>query len=208
MRKTILLLLLFILDFAAGYPKSKPMKIEIEKIKAPGKETIILMALAIIEEKLPSLAILPEDYAITVWANEKEVKVKFKRLIRYKQKDVYYRYDLSVEVLSKKISPFDDWGVRTNFFVPNRAQKETIAYLKNLMGLPIPGMENVIYEDEKDYYITLYSKGGHSTYIINKETGEHLEPLNITYAAMPPTVHPLVTDLFPSSEQPTWEEIQ
>lgn len=168
------------------------------------------MAWTIIEEKLPSHEMPPEDYAITVWANEKEVEVRFERLIRYKQEGIHYRYDLSVAVFSKKISPFDDWGIRANFFVPNPAQKETIAYLTKLMDLPIRGKENEIYEDEKNYYVTFYSKGGHSMHIINKETGERLEPLDITYAAMPPTVHSLVTDLFPLSDQPTptWEEIK
>src|SRR5690606_17345469 len=122
-------------------------KTEIEKIKSQGKEAIIQMAFAILEEKLPSLEVLPEDYEITVWANQKEVLVKFRKLIRYQQKDTYYRHDLSVEIISERIEPFDLWGSQTNFFVPTQEQKKTIAYLTKQMNLPVRNKRNEIYED-------------------------------------------------------------
>lgn len=210
MKKTFLLLMLFTHTFFAGFSQHQTMKTAIEQIICQRKATIIQMAFVIIEEKLPSLVILPEDYEISVWTNGKEVEVRFKRLIRYKQEGIDYRYDLSVEVLNKQISPFDTWGARTNFFVPNQAQKETIAYLTKLMDLPVPGMENEIYEDEEDYHVTFYSKGGHSTYIINKETGEQLAPLDITYVAEPPATNDdlFAPDTLLLDDQPTWEEIE
>lgn len=196
-------------NFSVGFPQHQTMKTTIAEIVSQGKEAIVQMAFATIEEKMPSLIILPEAYEITVWSNEKEVEVRLKRRIRYKQENVHHTYDLSVEVLSKKIAPFDTWGVNANFFVPNQLQKETIAYLTRLMDLPIPGMVNEIYEDEENYYVTFYSKGGHSIHIINKETGERLQPLDITYAVMPP---PVSDDLFApdslSSDRPTWKEIR
>lgn len=185
------------------------MKASIHQIVSQGKEAIIQMALAIIEEKLPTHEIPPEDYAITVWTNGKEVEVRFYRLIRYKQKGTHHRYDIAVAVLTKRIYPFDDWGERADFFVPTPAQQETIDYLTKLMGLPVRGMENEIYEDEENYYVTFYSKGGHSTHIINKETGERLQPLDITYAILPPnTDDGFIPDLFHSDDQPIWEEIK
>src|SRR5690606_31026420 len=116
MKRTFLLLMLFTHTFFAGVSQHQTMKTAIEQIICQRKATIIQMALVSIEEKLTSLVILPEDYEISVWTNGKEVEVRFKRLIRYKQEGIDYRYDLAVEVLNKQISPFDTWGARTNFF--------------------------------------------------------------------------------------------
>lgn len=203
------LLFLFTL-FSMGYSQHQDRQTAIDQITSQGKEAIVHMAHDIIEEKIPSLVIQPEDYEITVWGNEKEVEVRFKRLIRYKQKDVHYRYDLTVAIQSRKIAPFDGWGYAANFFIPNQSQKETIVYLTKLMDLPVLGMENEIYEDEENYYVTFYSKGGHSTHTINKKTGERLQPLDITYIVLPPDVSdPLAPDLFPSNDDRSiWEEIK
>lgn len=201
-----LLLLLFSCHFSLGYSQYRDMQTAIDQITSQGKEAIVQRAYFIIEEQMPSLVIRPEDYEITVWANEVEVEVRFKRLVRYVQKDTHYRYDLTVAILSKKIAPFDFGGAQANFFIPDQSQKETIAYLTNLMGLPVRGVENEIYEDEENYHITFYSKGGHTTHIIDKKTGERLEPLDITYMVFP-SDDALVPDLFPSDDQDNWREI-
>ena len=207
LKNTPLLLFLFTFKFSVSHSQHQDMQTTIDKITSQGKETIVNMANAIIEEKMPSLIIRPEDYEITVWFNEIEVEVRFKRLIKYKQKDVHYRYDLTVEIGRKKIDPFDVWGNNANFFIPNQHQKETIDYLTKLMGLPARRMENEIYEDEENYHVTFYSKGGHSTHIINKKTGERLQPLDITYTVLPPN-DTVASDLFSSNDQNIWKEIK
>lgn len=207
LKNTPLLLFLFTFKFSVSHSQHQDMQTAIDKITSQGKETIVIMANAIIEEKMPSLIIRPEDYEITVWFNEIEVEVRFKRLIKYKQKDVHYRYDLTVEIVRKKIDPFDVWGNNANFFIPNQHQKETIDYLTKLMGLPARRMENEIYEDEENYHVTFYSKGGHSTHIINKKTGERLQPLDITYTVLPPN-DTVASDLLSSDDQNIWKEIK
>lgn len=207
LKNTPLLLFLFTFKFSVSHSQHQDMQTAIDKITSQGKETIVIMANAIIEEKMPSLIIRPEDYEITVWSNEVEVEVRFKRLIKYKQKDVHYRYDLTVEIVRKKIDPFDVWGNNANFFIPNQHQKETIDYLTKLMGLPARRMENEIYEDEENYHVTFYSKGGHSTHIINKKTGERLQPLDITYTVLPPN-DTVASDLLSSDDQNIWKEIK
>lgn len=203
-----LLLLIFSCHLSIGDSQHLDMKTAVDQITSQGKEAIVQMAYAIMEEQMPSLAIVPEDYEVTVWATEAEVEVRFKRLVRYMQKDTHYQYDLTVSIVSKRIAPFDLWGADANFFIPDQRQKETIAYLTNLMGLPVRGVDNEIYEDEENYHVTFYSKGGHTTHIINKKTGERLQPLDITYMVFPPG-DTLVPDLFPSDHphQDNWKEI-
>ena len=59
------------------------MRNEITRIKAFGKNAIIEIAIDIIEKKYPALILYLNDFEITIWANKKEILVRFKRLIKY-----------------------------------------------------------------------------------------------------------------------------
>lgn len=155
---------------------------EIENIKAKGKEAIVEMAFDILKERKPELEVLPVDYEITAWSSETEVIVKFRRLIRYSSADKHCTHDLSVEILSKTIAPFDIWSYNDDFFVPTKEQKETINYLKELIGLPYPHMDNVVGENDEYYTVSCTSKTAFSHHYINKKTGQRLHPLEGTYA--------------------------
>lgn len=185
MKKEILLILLFILNTTGGFSQKEPMETDIEEIKAKGREAIVQMAFDQIKEKKPEWEILPQDYEITVWANKKEVIVKFRRLIRYVPKGKHYTYNFSIVIFSKEAPFFNTW-YKNNFFVPTQEQKDTIAYLTELIGLPYQHMDNSISEDEENYYVSMTSKTAFSHHIINKKTGERLEPLEGTYAVLPP----------------------
>lgn len=141
MKKEILLILLFILNTTGGFSQKEPMETDIEEIKAKGREAIVQMAFDQIKEKKPEWEILPQDYEITVWANKKEVIVKFRRLIRYVPKGKHYTYNFSIVIFSKEAPFFNTW-YKNNFFVPTQEQKDTIAYLTELIGLPYQHMDN------------------------------------------------------------------
>ncbi len=161
------------------------MRNRIENIKAKGKEAIVEMALAILSKKKPELEVLPVDYEITAWSCETDIVVKFRRLIRYSSADKHYTYDLSVEVLSTKITPFDNRSYSDNFFVPTKEQKETINFLKALVGLPYPNMDNVVGENDEYYIANCTSKTAFSHHYINKRTRQRLQPLKGTFAVFP-----------------------
>lgn len=194
MKYKFLLFLLFILNISAGFSQERGMEDEIEKIKAKGKEAIVQIAFDIIKQKKPALEILPEDYEITAWADRKEVIVKFRRLIRYVPKNTHYEYDLSVEIITKMVSPFDVWHYKADFFIPTQEQRETIAYLKDLIGLPYRYMNNNISEDDEYYIVSCTSETAFSHQYINKKTGEQLAPLEGTYAVLPHDFGPTLND--------------
>ena len=173
---------------------------KIDSIKSQGKGTIIAMAYDLLAAKQPALKIDPNDYEVTVWANSTEIQVRFRRLIRYVSKDQWAEYDITVNLIRNEILPFDDWFRKDKFFEPDDAQQQVIAYLKELLNLPYPHMENNISEDEENYYVDLTSKTAFSHQIISKATGERLAPLEGTYAVMPDTIPPSYVEADPMVE--------
>lgn len=179
------------------------MENDIDKLVARGKPALIQMAWKLVMDKQLEFHISPEDYEPSVWVNKHEVQVKFRRLIRYIPASTHLEYDISVALVSKKISPFDDWFYRNNFFVPDKEQRQTISYLKELLGLPYSYMNHDISEDDENYYVNTNSKTAFCHYIVNKKSGKPLEPLQGTYAVLP--------QLFPEcdiDEENQWVELK
>lgn len=180
------------------------MERDIDKLMSKGKQALVQMAWGLLLDKQKEYQIFPEDYEATIWTNQQEVKVKFRRLIRYIPESKYCEYDISVGLLSKSISPFDDWYYQNNFFVPDKEQQAVINRLKQLLHLPYPLMNNEISEDDENYYVNINSKTAFCHYIVNKKTGEPSEPLEGTYAVLP--------QLFPNDydvdQENQWIEIK
>ncbi|UII34633.1 hypothetical protein LVD17_12525 [Fulvivirga ulvae] len=164
---------------------SETMQEDINKLVSMGKQALIQMAWDLIMDKQLDFRIFPEDYEASVWVNSKDVQVKFRRLMRYIPESSYLEYDISVALLGKKVSPFDDWFYQNNFFVPDKEQQQTISYLKKLLGLPYSYMNHEISEDDENYYVNTNSETAFRHYIVNKKSGEPSEPLEGTYVVLP-----------------------
>ena len=145
-----------------------------KKIKALGKSKIIELAFNLIESKFPGLKIIPEDFEITVWANSKEVIVKFRRRVRYypmNKKEQDFTYDLSVNLISKEIDPIESWGI-DEFYIPTEDDLKNIKFVKESFGFPEQGFNISISEKEDSYYIGVTNKVAYGKYYIDKITGK------------------------------------
>lgn len=145
-----------------------------KKIKALGKSKIIELAFNLIESKFPGLKIIPEDFEITVWANSKEVIVKFRRRVRYypmNKKEQDFTYDLSVNLISKEIDPIESWGI-DEFYIPTEDDLKNIKFVKESYGFPQQGFNISIYENEDSYHISVTNEVAYGKYYIDKITGK------------------------------------
>ncbi|MBL6446682.1 hypothetical protein JMN32_10190 [Fulvivirga sp. 29W222] len=180
------------------------MEEDINSLLSKGRQVLIQMAWDLVSEKQNEFRILPEDYEASVWSNQQEVRVKFRRLIRYIPESRYLEYDISVCLMSRKVSPFDDWFYQNNFFVPDKEQRKAIIYLKGLLKLPFPFMNHEIYEDDDHYYVNTNNKTAFRHYIVNKKSGELSEPLEGTYLVLPE----LFSDDGEFGEESKWMEVK
>ena len=150
------------------------MKNKTKKIIALGKASIIETAYNIIEQKLLTIKIIPEDYEITVWANQKELIVKFRRRIRYypmnKEKSGF-DYDLSVNLINKEINPIDIWGIE-KFYIPTEEDIRNVKFVKESFGFPQQGFDINIHEEKDHYFISLDNEQAYGKYYIDKISGE------------------------------------
>lgn len=171
--KIVGFILLFVFNSSLAFSQ-KPMENSVEKLKSFGKDSLINLALiALMEKKLPE-EISPEDYEITVWANKTEVLVKFRRLIKFiplNHKEEDFEYNLVVNLLTHKVSPFDDWHHMNEFYNPSKEEKEKIKFVKKAYGLPHDGFENVIHEYEDSYKVSIDNDVAFGRYSIDKKTG-------------------------------------
>jgi hypothetical protein len=145
-----------------------------------------------IRSRFPDLEIKPEEFEITVWSNKKEVVVKYRRLIRYVVKDSNLYYDISVNIVSGEIAPFDGILYSGNFFIPTENQKKVIGYLKERLNLPLPNMDNEVSENDENYYVSATSNTAFIHLIVNKKTGRQTEPLQGTYHVAPKGISPSI----------------
>jgi len=65
-----------------------------------------------------------------------------------------------------------------------------IDYLKRLLNLPLPNMDHEVSENEENYYVSATSKTAFIHFIINKKTGQQMEPLRGTYLVTPNSITP------------------
>ena len=161
---------------------------KLDKIKYKGKTSIIQLAFHILESRKYPLSFTSSDFEISVWANKKEILVKFKRLIKYIPKNIEesdYIYDLSVNVITKELDPIDTWGP-DSFYIPSEQDAKNIEFVKKYFGLPIQGFENKVYEEEDMYCINTENEVAFGKYYIDKNTGEEaMPPMQGSYILKP-----------------------
>src|SRR5690606_7471283 len=204
--KIVGLILLFIFNSSSAFSQ-KPMENRVEKLKSFGKDSLINLALITLKEKKLPAEVSPEDYEITVWANKTEVLVKFKRLIKFipLNYDINdFEYNVIVNILSHKVSPFDDWFHMGEFYFPSKEEKEKIKFVKKAYGLPHKGFENVIYEHEDSFKISLDNKVAYGRYSIDKKSGVVTTEIQGSYMPEPPLKAPGIFDNGEAVEQPDY----
>ena len=201
--KIVGLILLFIFNSSSAFSQ-KPMENRVEKLKSFGKDSLINLALITLKEKKLTTKISPEDYEITVWANKTEVLVKFRRLIKFiplNHKIHDFEYNLTVNLITHKIFPFDDWHFMSEFYIPSKEEKEKIKFVKKAYGLPHKGFENAIYEHEDSFKISLDNKVAYGRYSIDKKSGVVTTEIQGSYMPEPPMNAPGVFDNGEALEQ-------
>lgn len=195
-------MLLLILNSLAFSQKS--MENRVETLKSFGKDSLINLALITLKEKKLPAEISPEDYEITVWANKTEVLVKFRRLIKFiplNHEIDDFEYNLVVNIITHKVSPFDDWFHMGEFYNPSKEEKEKIKFVKKAYGLPHNGFENVVHEYEDLYKISLDNEVAYGRYSIDKKTGAVSIEIQGSYLPAPPPSTPDISDNGQVSEQ-------
>lgn len=201
--KIIGFILLFVFNSSLAFSQ-KPMENNVEKLKSFGKDSLINLALIALKEKKLPVEIIPEDYEITVWANKTEIIVKFRRLIKFiplNHEISDFEYNLEVNLLTHKVSPFDDWHYMSEFYIPSKEEKEKIKFVKKAYGLPHKEFENVVYEDKDFYKIEIDNEVSFGRYSIDKKTGVVSTETQGSYESESPVNAPGVFDNGAALEQ-------
>lgn len=143
------------------------------------KEKIIERAISLLEEKQPALHLDYNDYEISVWKNSVTELVKFRRLFRIFSgidNDAFTRiFDITVNLSSNEILPFDQQLAKDNFHHLEEHEKEILSFVKANTNLPYAIKRNYQYEifDVDGYYdIYIRMNGSFTNYRLDKITGE------------------------------------
>ncbi|PTB97383.1 hypothetical protein C9994_03080 [Marivirga lumbricoides] len=174
------------------------METQIENIKSQGRDKVIEIAYNIINDKHPTIELLAEDYDISMWANSKDVVVKFRRQFKYyyPQKEGLHErtyrdliYDISVNLINQYVSPLDDCFLKERFYISSEEEKERIAFVKKHADIIITHncREYDIYEYEEHYDFYSRLNSSFINFKIDKITGENYDrnELNATPAVTP-----------------------
>lgn len=178
------ILLFLIFKTTLSFSQNQTMNNETKEIILQGKGAVIDYAFIIIKEKVPSLKINLEDYKVTVWANKKEVLVKFRRRIKYypKNKPDRIDYDFSVNIIAQET---DIWSI-DDFYVPTKQDLKNIEFVKKHAPLPSSDQFEIRISETKDQFqISCTNKVAFGKYFIDKQTGKELPSIQGSYTPMP-----------------------
>jgi len=183
-RKISYILLFLIVKTTFSFSQNQAMDNNITEIMALGKGAIIAYAFDVIEKKMPSLEINPQDFEIKVWANKTKALVKFRRLIKYypQNKKDGIDHDFTVDIITREN---DIWSI-DDFYVPTKQDLKNIKFVKEHFGLPSTNeFEISIYEGEDQFNINLDNKVAFGRYFIDKHTGKEHPGIQSSYIPMP-----------------------
>ena len=179
----------------AQYTKAYNM----EYLKSKNKKELIEIALEILKEKQPSITIDPDDFEGTAWGNSKEIIVKFRRYIRfiplYNDPEKRFSYDITVNLNTNEISPFDD-TFKSEFYIETDEDKKAIEFIKKNFDIFSSDFENTIYEGEEEYSVSRENQYSFGKYAVNKKTGEVKVEIQGSYEPMPKPNMPEDQDFF------------
>jgi len=181
----VLLIILILFNNTFCFSQNKIMDNATKEIMLQGKEAIITHAFDILEKNVATLKINLKDYEIKVWANKTNAFVKFKRRIQYKPlKSDHLEYNISVDIINKKVSPFENGGKDTSY-IPTKQEKEKIEFVKKNGGLAYKGFVCKIVEEIDKYWISITNKYSFSKFYIDKITGEKSPVMQGSYTVGP-----------------------
>ena len=185
MKKTILLLFFNVFLMNAQKPLAMTNR---EELGAKNKAELIQIGLKILKEKQPSLIINSDDFETTAWGNSKEILVKLRRYILFipLNSAPYQYYDITVNLITKQILPFES-GYNFTFYVPTEEDKKKLNFIKEKADLLNPSNSEItITENEDHYWVSKISKTYFSKFFINKKTGFKSGVIQNSYAIFRP----------------------
>ncbi len=184
----VLLIISILFNNTLCFSQHQTMDNTTKEIMLQGKEAIITYAFDILEKNVSTLKINSKEYEIKVWANKTNVIVKFKRRIHFIPIDSDYKYDISVDLINKKVSPFEDWFYNKKgktFFIPSEQEKEKIEFVKKHAGMPFSGFGFKIIEKQDNYWISETNKYSFRKFYLDKITGEISAVMEGSYSVGP-----------------------
>lgn len=169
---------------------------EIDRIT---KNAVIRIAKGILQKEQPSLTLNFDDYEITVLGDSKNTVVEFKRVIRYvplgTDPEKRFSYDITVDLNSTEISPFDD-TFKKEFYIETKKDKKSIEFVKKHFGGFSSDFYNTIHEGEEEYSVSRENQYSCGKYAVNKKTGEVKVEIQGSYEPMPKPNMPEDQDFF------------
>lgn len=166
------------------YDRDEKIKLfDTDETSQKTKKEIVNMAIVLLKKRQPSLQIDYDDYESTILGNSKKIVVEFRRIIRYIPLDIdlkaQYAYDITVNLNSGEILPFDDF-FKSGFYTETIEDKKALAFIKKNSGPFFSDFKNTIKEQKEDYFIVCQNKYSLEKYLLNKKTGERKTELKIT----------------------------
>ncbi|PXY47009.1 hypothetical protein [Flavobacterium hydrophilum] len=192
-----LILILNTISSLAQHTKAYNM----EHLKSKSKQELIEIALEILKEKQQSLIIDSDDFESTAWQNSKKILVKFRRYIRFipLNTDPYQYYDITVNLITKQVLPFDS-VFNFTFFIPTEEDKKKLDFIKSKTDFAKQSNSEItITENEDHYWISNSSKTSFSKFFINKKTGFKSGLLEGTYSV--PHIKPVLESTYDREEK-------
>ena len=137
------------------------------------RSEIIKIATSILKEKQPNIKINPIDFEIVILGNYKDIIVKYRRYIRFKNRNQKTVFDLAVNIITKEIFPFNT--SKNSFYTPSLADEKAIKIIQHTIPLKFnPDLEHTISENDNYFFITSISEKSIKKYFINKKNNERI----------------------------------
>ncbi|UXX78988.1 hypothetical protein N7E81_16665 [Reichenbachiella carrageenanivorans] len=178
----MLLLLQLTLSYGACYSQKTKMSKEVEEIIMLGKDSIVQLALALIDKKID-----PQNFSsIKIMSNEEQVYVSFMNPIKYLPIKSAFYFDLGVAILEQTItySPVfngvDETQAQIPFYIPTKEAEKNIQFVIEAINKsneidafdPSSFDDDMIIREHENYYaIHVISETTESSYKIEKTSG-------------------------------------
>src|SRR5690606_41454221 len=106
-----------------------------------------------------------------------------------------------VNIITHRLSTLDDWQYKSECYIPSKEEKEKNKYVKKAYDIPHDGFENIVYEYEVSFKISLDNKVAYGRYSIYKKSGVVTTEIQGSYMPEPPMNAPGVFDNGEALEQ-------
>ena len=157
--------------FEHYYKENHYIVLDEENKTSSDRNEIVKIANSILKSKQPNLKIDPKDFEIIILGNYKDIIVKYRRFIRYKNSNQKVIYDLAVNIITEEVFPFD--SKEYLFYTPRKSDITAINAINDKINLLLePNYEHTISENSDYFWISSISEKCIKKYFINKNTNE------------------------------------